>query len=135
VIVSAYLPVKSREPIMHNGSEKRQYRRIEKPFEARFRIKPAKAREMESDDWVSVTLMNLSAGGTFFYHRKDLGVGTLLDLEIDVAKSIPPINCVGKTLSSDRLQPASSFCISVSFIDIGEKEKELISKVAEGTLR
>jgi len=120
---------------MYNGPEKRQYRRIEKPFEARFRIKSAKVREVESDDWVSVTLMNLSAGGTFFYHRKDLGVGTLLDLEIDVAESTPPINCVGKTLSSDRLQPASSFCVSISFVDIGEEEKELINKVAEGTVK
>lgn len=120
---------------MHNGPEKRQYRRIERPFEARFRIKPAKAREVESDDWVSVTLMNLSAGGTFFYHRKDLGVGTLLDLEINIAESTPPINCVGKTLSSDRLRLASSFCTVISFVDIGEQEKELINKVAEGTLK
>ncbi len=89
---------------------------------------------MESDDWDSVTLMNLSVGDTFFYYKKDLGIGTLLDLEIDLSKSTPPINCVGKTISSDKLQPASSFCIAISFIDIGEQEKELINKAAEGIL-
>ncbi len=118
---------------MYNGPEKRQYKRIEKPFMARFRIRSDK--EMESDDWDSVTLMNLSVGGTFFYYKKDLGISTLLDLEIDVSKSTPPINCIGKTLSSDRLQPASSFCITISFIDIGEQEKELINKMAEGMFR
>ncbi len=120
---------------MYNGPEKRQYKRIEKPFTARFRIKSGKAQERESDDWNSVNLMNLSVGGTFFYYRKDLGIGTLLDLEIDVSKSTPPINCVGKTISSDKLQPASSFCIAISFIDIGEQEKELINKMAEGMFR
>ena len=50
---------------MYNGPEKRQYRRIEKPFMARLQIKSDKAQEAESDNWDSVTLMNLSAGGTF----------------------------------------------------------------------
>ncbi len=51
---------------MYNGPEKRQYKRIEKPFTARFRIRSGSAKERESDDWDSVTLMNLSVGGTFF---------------------------------------------------------------------
>ncbi|MBO1225123.1 MAG: hypothetical protein JYX80_11915 [Candidatus Scalindua sediminis] len=52
-----------------------------------------------------------------------------------MSKSTSPINCVGKTTSSDKLQPASSFCIAISFIDIGEQEKELINKMAEGMFR
>jgi len=55
---------------MYNGPEKRQYKRIEKPFTARFRIRSGSAKERESDDWDSVTLMNLSVGGTFFFIGK-----------------------------------------------------------------
>jgi hypothetical protein len=61
----------------------------------RSRIRSDEAQEMESDDWDSVTLRNLSAGGTYFLHKKDLGIGTLLDLKINVLESILIINCVG----------------------------------------
>ncbi len=71
---------------MYKGQERRKYKRIEKPYMARFQIRSDEAQEMESDDWDSVTLRNLSAGGTYFFHKKDLGIGTLLDLKIDVSK-------------------------------------------------
>ncbi len=112
---------------MYNGPEKRQYKRIEKPFTARFRIRSGKAQERESDDWNSVNLMNLGVGGTFFYYRKDLGIGTLLDLEIDVSKSTPPINCVGKIIRIDEPIPISTFGIATEFTGIEEHEKEMIN--------
>ena len=56
---------------------KRKYKRIEKPYRARFKIRSA-----GSDDWDSVILKNLSAGGTYFIYKKDLGIGTLLDFKI-----------------------------------------------------
>ena len=120
---------------MYNGQEKRQYRRIEKQFMARLQIKSDKAQEAESDNWDSVTLMNLSAGGTFFYYKKALKIGTFIDLQIDVSESTPPISCVGEVIRSDKLQPAFSICIAVSFVDIGEQEINLINKIAEGTFR
>ncbi|MEE9604001.1 MAG: hypothetical protein V3V70_00390, partial [Candidatus Scalindua sp.] len=43
---------------------------------ARFKIRSDQAQEMWSDDWDSVFLMNISAGGIFFYYTKDLAIGT-----------------------------------------------------------
>ncbi len=63
---------------------------------ARFQIRSNETQKTESNNWDSVTLMNLSARDTFFYYKKDLEIGTLLDLKIDVSKSTPTINCVGK---------------------------------------
>ncbi len=115
---------------MSNDQERRKHKRIEKPYMARFRIRSGKAQEMESDDWDLVTLMNISAGGTFFYYKKDLGIGTLLDLKIDVSKSTPTINCVGKVTRSDKFRLAC-VCIAIKFIDIGEQEKEMINTTVE----
>ncbi len=120
--------------------DKTKYKRfgnlaIKKQFMARFQIRSDETRKTESNNWDSVTLMNLSARDTFFYYKKDLGIGTLLDLKIDVSKFTPTINCVGKIIRSDVLHPTCVFCIAIRFIDIGEQEKELINKMAEGMFR
>ncbi len=46
--------------------QRRKYKRKEKPYRARFKIKSDEAQEMEFDDWDSVTLHNLRVGGIFF---------------------------------------------------------------------
>ncbi len=82
---------------------------------------------MESDDWASVTLMNLSVGGTFFYYKKDLGIGTLLDLKIDVPEFLIIINCVGEVTRIEQFKTTSMFCTAIKFIHIGEVEKAMIN--------
>ncbi len=119
---------------MSNGHEKRKLKRyenlpVEEPIMARFQIR-SDAQETGSDDWDSANLLNISAGGTFFYYKKDLGIGTILDLKIDVSKSTPTINCVGKVIRSDKLRPAC-VCIAIKFIDIGEQEKEMINTTVD----
>ena len=119
---------------MSNVQERRKYRRIEKPYITRFRIKPDKIQKMVPTNWDLIVVKNLSAGGTSFYTKKDLGIGTLLGLKIDMPKSTPTINCIGKIIRSDKLQPTSVFCIAIKFIDIGEKEKEMINTTIEELL-
>ncbi len=114
---------------------KRKYQRIEKPYTAKFKIR-SDAQETESDDWDSVTLHSLSAGGAFFIYKKDLGLGSLLDFKIEVSKSKPPVNPVGKVILIEQFQlpPYSMFCIAIKFIDIGEHEKEAINTAVEKAL-
>jgi hypothetical protein len=119
---------------MYNGSERRKCKRIAKLFMARIRVKQHEGHETVSAGWDAVTLHNLSGGGTFFVYKEDLGIDTLLELEIELSKSTPPINCVGKTIRSNTLEPASTFCITTRFTDIGEQGKELINKMAEGMI-
>ncbi len=101
---------------------------------ARFKIRSDEAQEMESDVWDSVTLHNLSAGGTFFIYKKDLGIGTLLDLKIDVPESMLTINCFGEVIRIEQFQSTSMFCTAIKFIDIGEQEKEVINTAVEKAL-
>ncbi len=119
---------------MYNGPERRESERIEKLYMARVRVKRNEGHETVSTGWDSVTLHNLSEGGTFFIYKKDLGIGTLLDLEIDAPKAMLNINCVGKVTRIKQLQPYSMFCTGIKFTEIGEQEKEAINTAVEKAL-
>ncbi len=63
---------------MYNTLERRKYKRIGKQYMARFKIRSDEAQEIESNDWDSVILKNVSAGGALFFYNKDLEIGTFL---------------------------------------------------------
>ncbi len=120
---------------MYNGQERRKYKRREKLHMAGVRVKQHESHETGSTGWDSVTLHNLSAGGTFFIYKKDLGIGTLLDLKIDVPRSMLTINCFGEVIRIEQFQSTSMFCTAIKFIDIGEQEKEMINTTVEEVLK
>jgi hypothetical protein len=117
---------------MYNGQERRKNEiyenlpRKESIVMARFKIRSDEAQETGYDDWHSVFLMNIGAGGIFFHYTKDLEIGTLLDLKIYVRNTALIINCVGKIIRIDKPKSTSMFGIAIKFIDIGEQEKEMI---------
>ncbi len=123
---------------MYDGIEKRKYERkvFEKgnPCIAKFRVKQYEGSVIFSAEWDMIVLRVFSAGGALFFHKKDLGIGTLLDLKIDVPKSTLTIQCVGEILRSDKIQPTSIFCIAIKFVDMEEREKELINTAVKGIL-
>ena len=119
---------------MCNGHERRKDKRREKLYMAEVRVKRHEGHETESAGWDSVTLHNLSVGGTFFVYRKDLEVGTILDLKIDGTETRRIINCVGKVTRVEQFQYTSMFCAAIKFIDIGKKEKETINTSVEEAL-
>ncbi len=124
---------------MFNDQERRKYKRKVKSYRARFKIRSDEAQGMWSYDWDSVFLMNIflmniSAGGVAFFCNKDLGIGTLLDLKIDVSKSTPTINCVGKIIRIEQPQPNSMFRIAAEFTEIDEQKKAMINTTVEAVL-
>jgi hypothetical protein len=120
---------------MYNGQERRKFKRREKLYMAEVRVKRHEGHERVSTGWDSVTLHNLSVGGTFFIYRKDLGIGTLLDLKIDGTETMRTINCVGKVTRAEQFQSTSMFCTAIKFIDIRKKEKETINTTVEEVLK
>ncbi len=125
---------------MYSGSkERRKYKRYENlptedPIMAGFQIRSDEAQEIESDDWYIVTLMNISAGGTFFYTKKDLRLGSLLDFKIDISDSPPTINCIGEIIRIEKSNPPSRFGIATEFTGIDEQEKDIINTTVEKAL-
>ncbi len=51
---------------MYNDRERRKYKRTEKPYMARLRVKQYEGLEISSAEWDIVALKDLSAGGAFF---------------------------------------------------------------------
>ncbi len=67
---------------MYNGTERREFKRKEKPYMARFKIRPNEGLKKGSPNWDIAAVKNLSAGGMLFTCKKDLGIGSILDLKI-----------------------------------------------------
>ena len=116
---------------MSNGQEKREYRRIEKPYMARFRIKQYEGLETFSTGWDMVPVRNISAGGLAFNYAKNLGLDSLLDFEIIIFLSLPTIFCVGKIIRVVESQPHSICRISTEFTEIDKQVKEMINTAFE----
>ncbi|HEC64366.1 MAG TPA: PilZ domain-containing protein [bacterium] len=114
--------------------KRREYKRIEKPYIARLRIKQYKGLGKPSAEWDMVTVKDLSAGGMRFNYNKNLGLGSLLDFKIDISKSTSTINCVGKVTRAEQFQSTSMFCTAIKFINIRKKEKETINTTVQELL-
>ncbi len=117
---------------MSNGIKKRKYKRTGKPYYmVRLRIKHHEGLRTSSAGWDWVVLKDLSIGGVLFSYNKNLEVGTLLDLKIDVSAFTPAIHCVGRVTRIEKSQLHSTLQVAIEFEDIDEQEKELINKIAE----
>jgi hypothetical protein len=111
--------------------EQRKYVRIEKPYITHFRVKPCDGEA--SNNWETVAVVNLSAGGIFFYSSVNLKVGTILDLGIAFSYIYPSVICVGKVIRAKRHPDASRIGYTIEFTEIGELDKIIINKSLEIT--
>ncbi len=119
---------------MSYGQERMIYKRIEKPYMARLRVKQYEGLEISSSEWDMVALKDLSAGGVLFNYKKNVGIGSLLDLKIDVSTATPTIKCAGRVTRIEYTQPHSILRIATEFTGIDEQEKEMINKTIEEIL-
>ncbi len=101
---------------------------------ARLRIKQYEGLEISSAEWDIVPLKDLSAGGALFYYSKYLGLGSLLDLKIDVSTAMPTVKCAGKVTRIEYTQPHSIIRIATEFTEISEQEKKIINTTVEKAL-
>jgi hypothetical protein len=70
-----------------------------------------------------------------FNYKKDLGIGSLLDFKIDISKSTPTINCVGKVTRIEHPHPLSMLRIATVFAEIEEHKKEMINTTVEEIIK
>ena len=115
---------------MYNNAEKRKYLRIEKPYMARFRVKPFENSGAVSTDWDMVAVNDLGAGGIFFNSSNDLKIGTILNLKIGFSTTTPSIKCDGIVTRVINHPNTSIFGVATAFTKIDEHMKEMINKVA-----
>ncbi len=116
---------------MYNDLERRKYKRIDRHFMVKLRIRPDEVLEKGSSNWDIVAMGDLGSGGMLFNYNENLGIGALIDLKIGFSVTKPPINCVGKIIRIEELRYPSMFRVATKFTEIGEQEKELINKTIE----
>ncbi len=115
---------------MNEISDKRKYKRIEKQYIARFRIKPDEAQDKIPTDWDMVAVNDLGAGGIYFHLSRKLEIGTNLDLRIGFSVTVPPIECEGVVTRIKKHPNHSVFGIATEFTEIDEHTKEMVNKIA-----
>ncbi len=111
--------------------ERRRFKRVEKPYITRFRIKPDEVRDMVPTDWDMVAVNDLCAGGVFFNASRNLEIGTILDLRISFSTSTPPVKCVGRVARVKKHLNTFIYGIVTEFSETDEHIKEMINKTAE----
>lgn len=115
---------------MYDYAEKRKYLRIEKPYMARFRVRPDGNPGAVLTDWDMVAVNDLGAGGVFFNSSNDLEIGTILNLKIGLSRTTPSIRCDGIVTRVINHPNTSIFGVATVFTKIDEHLKEMINRVA-----
>jgi len=78
-----------------------------------------------------VAIVNLSAGGIFFYTLENLKVGTALDLKIGFSYTHPSIIFVGKIIRAKKYLNTSIIGLAIQFTEIGDYIIEVINDKAK----
>ena len=116
---------------MQDDTNKRKYKRIEKPYMVRFRIRPDKTQEIIASDWDMVATKDIGAGGVYFIYNQKLKLGSTIDLKIGFSKDEPPIDCVGIIVRMDTHKHSSVYEVAIAFMEIKADHKNMINEVAE----
>jgi len=114
---------------MYKFSEARKHPRIANPYITRFRVKSN--NDIIYSDWDMVAIVNLSAGGIFFYTLENHEVGTILDLKIGFSYTHPSIICVGKIIRTNKHLNTSINGLAIQFIEIDDHIIEVINDKAK----
>jgi len=115
---------------MFQGAEKRAYKRIQKPFIVRFRIKPEAAGAI-FPGWDVVITQNLSAGGILFNYDDRIELTSLIDLKINFPTMKGTIDCTGRVLRVEEVPRSSRVRIAAVFTDIDEEVKKDVEEYAD----
>ncbi len=65
------------------------------------------------------------------YYYMELGIDSLLDIEINVSESKPTINYIGRVVRIEDAHTNSMFRIATEFKKISKQEKKMINTTVE----
>ena len=111
--------------------ERRRFKRVEKPYITRFRIKPDEVQNVVPTDWDMVAVNDLCAGGVFFNASRNLEIGTILELRISFSTSTDPVKCVGRVARVIKHLNTFIFGIVTEFTETDQDIQEMINKSTE----
>ena len=110
----------------YKGPDRRQFKRIKKPFSLRMQVQGAGAFE----NWDIVLIKDISRVGLSFTLDKLIKMDTHLNLKINFGYESGTIECVGKVTRIKEFPKSKIFEIGVAFVDINKKDSDLIDEAA-----
>lgn len=116
---------------MFSGSERRQYKRIKKPFVTRFQILSEKGDGRVFPGWDMVTTQNLGAGGILFNYDEKIKLNSALEFKINFPTLNYPIDCKGRVVRVEEAPHSSRVRIAAVFTDMNDNEKNEVNRFAE----
>ena len=118
---------------MWSGMNRRKFPRVNYPCLIIIR------RDHEKQEAILTHTENVGAGGVCIILKKDLGIFSPVNLEIDLMDMQPHIKCEGKVTwvvkrSTAEQKKASFFDTGVEFVNLKEKDKNRIDMVVDRLL-
>lgn len=124
---------------MGRWEEKRKHIRIGRQFIRNFQVRPHQARKGgifsafgKKDQWKTVEVVDVSAGGVLFAYGSEMEKDTLLDVRMDFYALRGPIECTGKVLRSQKPVDSDKFNTAILFTEIDREDQETINRIAQG---
>jgi hypothetical protein len=77
---------------------------------------------------------NISAGGLLFGSHDSMPVGAVLELKIEVPDGKKGIECLGRIIRIEEVEPQKSYNVAVCFLDITGPERMRLEKYVEAGL-
>ena len=115
---------------MQKGRERRQFKRIRKPFLGKFKVKPSRSKA-KKDVWDQVAVLDLGEGGILFYHTKKIKLDALIDLKIEFPEKKTSIKCMGKVLRSEEIGNGDMYLVALVFVKLTDKSQKTISSIVK----
>ncbi|MDP8258359.1 MAG: PilZ domain-containing protein [Candidatus Aadella gelida] len=118
---------------MYEGAERRKYKRITRPFVARFRILTEDGDGGLFPGWDIVNVQDLSAGGILFNYDDRIAEDSKLEFKLNIPTIDKPVGCVGKVVCAIKEPNSSRVRIASVFTEIDFVTKDEINRFAETT--
>lgn len=115
---------------------RRAYVRANKKINLRYKVFKSQeelVKGVSKPEQVSVT-DNISAGGLLFFSDKPLQLGSILELKIELPDNEGPVECLGRIIRIEEVEPDKEYNIAVCFLDIASAERVRLNKYIESYL-
>ncbi|MBI5872529.1 MAG: Flp pilus assembly complex ATPase component TadA [Candidatus Omnitrophica bacterium] len=109
---------------------KRAYVRLESRVNIRYKVFKSleeAARRGYKPENFSVTA-NISACGILFVASEAIGVGSVVELILELPDSSEPVACLAKVVRVEEIEPDKNYHIAIQFLDITSADKNRVNK-------
>jgi c-di-GMP-binding flagellar brake protein YcgR len=118
------------------GSDQRAYVRLAKKVNVRYKVFKSQdellTRGFTSEQF-SVT-KNISAGGVLFISDEPAPIGSTVELKIELPIGEAPIECFGRVVRIDEIEPQKAYNVAVCFLDLTSADRAKLDKYVEEEL-